>query len=199
MKLNLPNALTLFRIALIPLMVIAFYAPFASASTVAAAMFVAGAVTDGLDGYLARRFGQTSAFGAFLDPVADKLAVTAALFLIVQADPSPLMAVVAAIIVGREITISALREWMAALGERTRVRVAALGKVKTIMQMVAISVLLFQHPRAPLFDVPLYWLGQCLLVIAAALTLWSAALYLKGSWPAMQAGSSHGLNADAAP
>jgi CDP-diacylglycerol--glycerol-3-phosphate 3-phosphatidyltransferase len=186
MPLNLPNALTLFRILLVPLMVIAFYLPYRGMNVVAAAMFVAGALTDWLDGYLARRFGQTSAFGAFLDPVADKLAVVVALFLIVQAEPSPLMAVVCAVIVGREVTISALREWMAEIGQRTQVRVAGIGKVKTIVQMVAISVLLFQHPVNPLLPFPLYEFGRWLLIGAAALTLWSAFLYLRAAWPTLR-------------
>lgn len=183
---NLPNTLTLFRIALVPLMVIAFFLPYRGTNLIAAAMFVVGALTDWLDGYLARRFGQTSAFGAFLDPVADKLSVVAALFLIVQADPSPVMSIVCAIIVGREVTISALREWMAEIGQGTRVGVAALGKIKTIVQMVAISVLLFQHPVNPLLRLPLYEVGRWLLIVAAGLTLWSAFLYLRAAWPTLR-------------
>jgi CDP-diacylglycerol--glycerol-3-phosphate 3-phosphatidyltransferase len=183
MPLNLPNLLTWFRIALVPLMVVAFYLPYRGMNLLAASLFVAGAVTDWLDGYLARRFQQTSAFGAFLDPVADKISVVVALFLIVQADPTPLMAIVAAIIVGREVTISALREWMAELGQRVKVGVATIGKVKTIVQMVAISVLLFQHPNFPLLPLPLYELGRWLLIAAAVLTLWSAISYLRAAWP----------------
>jgi CDP-diacylglycerol--glycerol-3-phosphate 3-phosphatidyltransferase len=183
MPLNLPNLLTWFRIALVPLMVVAFYLPYRGMNLLAASLFVAGALTDWLDGYLARRFQQTSAFGAFLDPVADKISVVVALFLIVQADPTPLMAIVAAIIVGREVTISALREWMAGLGQRVKVGVATLGKVKTIVQMVAISVLLFQHPSFPLLPLPLYELGRWLLIVAAVLTLWSAVVYLRAAWP----------------
>jgi CDP-diacylglycerol--glycerol-3-phosphate 3-phosphatidyltransferase len=183
MPLNLPNLLTWFRIALVPMMVVAFYLPYRGMNLLAASLFVAGALTDWLDGYLARRFQQTSAFGAFLDPVADKISVVVALFLIVQADPTPLMAIVAAIIVGREVTISALREWMAGLGQRVKVGVAALGKVKTIVQMVAISVLLFQHPSFPLLPLPLYELGRWLLIVAAVLTLWSAVIYLRAAWP----------------
>ncbi len=186
MHFNVPNVLTILRILTVPAMVIAFYLPYRGTNVLAAGLFVAGALTDWLDGWVARRLGQTSAFGAFLDPVADKLAVAVALFLIVQADPTPLMAMVAAIIVGREITISALREWMAEIGQRTRVGVAALGKVKTIVQMVAISILLFQHPANPLLNVPLYAVGQGLLVIAAVLTLWSAIAYLRAAWPSMR-------------
>jgi CDP-diacylglycerol--glycerol-3-phosphate 3-phosphatidyltransferase len=186
MPLNVPNLLTLFRIALVPLMVAAFYLPYPGMNLLAASLFVAGALTDWLDGWIARRYGLTSAFGEFLDPVADKIAVVVALFLIVQADPTPLMAIVAAIIVGREVTISALREWMAVIGERVKVGVAMIGKVKTIVQMVAISVLLFQHPRFPLLPLPLYEIGRWLLIGAAVLTLWSAAQYLAAAWPLMR-------------
>lgn len=186
MRWNWPNVLTISRILMVPAMVVAFYLPFRGMNVVAASLFVAGALTDWLDGWIARRLGQTSAFGAFLDPVADKLSVAVALFLIVQADPTPLMAVVAAIIVGREITISALREWMAEIGQRTRVGVATIGKIKTIVQMIAIAVLLYQHPSNPLVAVPLYALGQALLVAAGVLTLWSAFAYLRAAWPLMR-------------
>ena len=187
MPINAPNLVTLARIALIPLMVLAFYWPLPHMHMVAAALFTIGALTDWLDGWLARRFGQTSEFGAFLDPVADKLAVAVALFLIVQADPTPLMALMGAVIVGREITISALREWMAAVGERSKVRVALLGKIKTIVQMVAIVVLL---SREPLFGLPLYPLGQLLLAGAVVLTLWSGFIYLRAAWPRMRDGAA---------
>ncbi|MDZ4813657.1 MAG: CDP-diacylglycerol--glycerol-3-phosphate 3-phosphatidyltransferase [Pseudomonadota bacterium] len=195
MKLTVPNMLTLFRIVLVPILVIAFYLPFKGANLVAAGMFAVGAITDWLDGWIARRFGQMSAFGAFLDPVADKLTVTVTLFLLVQADPSMFMAVVCAIIVGREITISALREWMAVIGERSKVNVATLGKFKTILQMVAIVILLWKQ-NAPLVDVPknhwwkslpsLYEVGQVMLGVAAVLTIWSAVLYLRAAWPVMK-------------
>ena len=184
MPLNLPNGLTLFRILLVPLMVIAYYLPHPGMNLVAATMFIAGAITDWLDGWIARRYGMVSAFGAFLDPVADKLAVTVALFLIVQTDKTPLMAIVAAVIVGREITISALREWMAMIGERTRVNVAGLGKLKTGVQMTAIAVLLMQHRFV---GRPLYNFGKVLLVAAAVLTIWSAVVYLRAAWPVMRA------------
>jgi len=186
MPLNVPNLLTLFRIALVPLMVVAFYLPYRGMNVIAASLFVAGALTDWLDGWIARRYSQTSAFGACLDPVADKLAVVVALFLIVQADPTPLMAIVCAIIVSREVTISALREWMAVIGQRMKVGVATLGKIKTIVQMVAISVLLFQHPSYPLLRLPLYEVGRWLLIAAAVLTLWSAALYVRAAWPTLR-------------
>lgn len=183
MRINLPNALTLFRIALLPVMVLAFYTPFRGAGIVAALVFLLASVTDWLDGWLARRYDLVSAFGAFLDPVADKLMVAVTLFLLVQAHPTVLLAVTAAVIVGREIAVSALREWMAFVGERARVNVALLGKVKTVMQIVALLVLLAQHD-APVLRV--YHLGEGLLVIAAILTIWSGLLYLRAAWPALR-------------
>ena len=187
MVFNIPNALTLFRIVLVPIMVVAFFLPYKGMNVVAAVLFAAGALTDWLDGWIARRWGLTSKFGAFLDPVADKLTVTVALFLIVQADPQPLLAIVAAVIVGREITISALREWMAEVGERARVRVAGIGKVKTIVQMVAIIVLLYRHER---IGSPLYQAGEWLLVVSAALTIWSGAMYIRAALPFMRESQS---------
>lgn len=184
MPLTLPTILTLFRIALLPVMVMVFYAPFRGANVAAALIFLAAALTDWLDGYIARRYNLGSAFGAFLDPVADKLMVAVTLFLLVQENPTPLLAIVSAVIVGREITISALREWMAEIGQRTRVRVASLGKIKTVMQIVAIEVLLYQHD---LEGLRLFHVGETLLVVAAALTIWSALVYLRIAWPAMRA------------
>ncbi len=188
MKLTIPNLLTLFRIALVPVLVATFYLDFKGANIVAAIMFAVGAITDWLDGWIARRFGQMSAFGAFLDPVADKLTVTVTLFLIVQADTSALMAIVCAIIVGREITISALREWMSAIGERKHVSVAGIGKIKTIVQMVAITFLLW---REPLLGFPIYNIGEWLLYAAAVLTIWSAAIYMRAAWPVILASDQH--------
>jgi CDP-diacylglycerol---glycerol-3-phosphate 3-phosphatidyltransferase len=184
MRLTLPTILTLFRIALLPVMVIVFYAGFKGANIAAALIFLMAALTDWLDGYIARRYNMGSAFGAFLDPVADKLMVAVTLFLLVQENPTPLLAIVSAIIVGREITISALREWMAEIGERTRVSVASLGKFKTVMQIIAIEVLLYQHD---LEGLRLFHVGETLLVVAAALTIWSALVYLRTAWPAMRA------------
>lgn len=183
MRITLPTILTLFRIALIPVIVVTFYLPFHGANIVAATMFALGAITDWLDGWIARKYNLTSAFGAFLDPVADKLTVTITLFLLVQADPSILMAVVCSIIVGREITISALREWMAEIGERKHVRVAMLGKIKTIVQMVAIVILLARLPKVGL---PMYQFGQGLLIAAAVLTIWSGAVYIRAAWPILR-------------
>lgn len=180
MKLNLPNVLTLLRIAMIPVFVVVFYLPFTWARPLSALVFALAAVTDWFDGWLARRWNQTSAFGAFLDPVADKLMVIAALVLILQADARVAMAIPIMIIIGREITVSALREWMAVLGARKRVAVSWIGKVKTVAQMVSIVLLLYRHP---ITGIPIYEIGVGLLVIAAALTLWSMCLYLLAAWP----------------
>ncbi|MGH8307091.1 MAG: CDP-diacylglycerol--glycerol-3-phosphate 3-phosphatidyltransferase [Gammaproteobacteria bacterium] len=182
MKLNLPNDLTLLRIALIPVFVVIYYLPFVWAPPASAAIFALAAVTDWFDGWLARRWHETSPFGEFLDPVADKLMVVVALVLILQADPRVAMAIPVMIIIGREITISALREWMAELGARKRVAVSWLGKSKTAAQMLAIVFLLYRYP---IKLVPIYNIGIGLLVIAAALTLWSMSLYLLAAWPAL--------------
>jgi len=181
---NTPNILTLLRIVLIPVYVAIFYLPVPWARLACALVFTAAAVTDWLDGYLARRMGQTSPLGAFLDPVADKLMVAVALVLLVQADPQPALALPAAVIIGREITVSALREWMAELGARARVAVSMVGKFKTTAQMVAIIFLILEELP---FGVPLYGLGLVLIYIAAALTLWSMVLYLKAAWPSLTA------------
>lgn len=182
MPLNTPMALTLLRILLIPFFVFAFYLPLSWANLLCTALFGLAAITDWLDGYLARRWAQTSAFGAFLDPVADKLMVAAALVLLVQAIPTPWVAVAAVIIIGREITISALREWMAELGSRHTVAVSMVGKVKTVAQMTALLLLLY---REPLAGFPTETAGLILLFIAAALTLWSMGRYLLAAWPVL--------------
>lgn len=177
---NIPNLLTLFRIALIPVFVVVFYLPVQWAHIATAAIFALAGVTDWLDGYLARRLGQVSPLGAFLDPVADKLMVATALVLVVQADPTPWLAVAAVVIVGREITISALREWMAELGARAQVAVSEIGKFKTAAQMAAIFLLLY---RDSWFGLDVYVTGFILLYVAVVLTLWSMTLYLKAAWP----------------
>ena len=184
MRLNLPTVLTLFRIALLPVMVVVFYLPFRGANIAASVVFIAAAITDWLDGWIARRYGLTSAFGAFLDPVADKLMVAVTLFLLVQDNPTVPMAIISAVIVGREITISALREWMALIGERARVKVAGIGKIKTIMQMVALIVLLYQKD---LDGLRLFHVGEVLLGIAAALTIWSGLVYARAALPVLRA------------
>lgn len=185
MQPNLPTLLTLLRIALIPVFVGVFFLPFRGTNLLCAALFGLAALTDWLDGYLARRLDQISAFGAFLDPVADKLMVATALVLLVQAIPTALMAVAAAIIIGREIAISALREWMAQIGGHGRVAVSMVGKVKTTTQMIAVLLLLY---REPLGLFPTLEMGLGLLLVAAALTLWSMLHYLAAAWPALRHG-----------
>jgi CDP-diacylglycerol---glycerol-3-phosphate 3-phosphatidyltransferase len=183
MHFNLPNSLTWFRIVAIPLVVIVFYLPVSWAHPAAGWLFAFAGITDYFDGYLARRLGQTSSFGAFLDPVADKLIVATALVLIVQNDPQPYLAIVAAIIVGREITVSALREWMSQIGAHASVAVSWFGKWKTAMQITGISMLLHEQPFLRL-DV--YSIGVVLLYVAAALTLLSMIDYLRAAWPAIK-------------
>jgi CDP-diacylglycerol--glycerol-3-phosphate 3-phosphatidyltransferase len=180
---TLPNILTWMRIVAIPLMVALFYYPHVWSDQLAGLLFAAAAITDSLDGYLARRMGLTSRLGAFLDPVADKLIVAIALVLLVSKDPQIVLVLTACVIIGREIAISALREWMAELGQRTRVAVSQLGKYKTILQMVGLSMMLFRYP---LFGIDVYRLGLWLTVVAAVLTLWSMISYLRAAWPALR-------------
>jgi CDP-diacylglycerol--glycerol-3-phosphate 3-phosphatidyltransferase len=182
MVLNLPNSLTWFRIVAIPLVVIVFYLPVPWARPAAGVLFGLAGITDYFDGYLARRLNQTSRFGAFLDPVADKLIVSTALVLLVQADPTIVLAVLAGIIIGREITVSALREWMSLIGARAHVAVTFFGKWKTTLQIVGIGLMLYQKPIA---GVELYPIGVALLFLAAGLTLWSMLDYLRAAWPMM--------------
>lgn len=177
---NLPNILTLLRIALIPIFIAIFYLPWEWRYVASASIFGVAAATDWLDGYLARKLNQFTPFGAFLDPVADKLIVAAALVLLLQAHATVIFALPALVIISREIVISALREWMAELGKRTSVAVSYIGKVKTALQMIAITVLLAVDPIAyPVWD----QVGIVLLYIAAILTLWSMVVYLKAAWP----------------
>ena len=183
MKLTIPTILTLFRILLIPVLVIVFYLPQPWTNFAATLVFVLGALTDWADGWIARRWNQWSAFGAFLDPVADKLAVTVALLLIVELHHTHWMTMLAVIIIGREIAISALREWMAEVGHGRRIKVAWLGKLKTIVQMVAISLLLY---REDLLGLPIFRIGEVLLGVAAALTLVSGMGYLRAAWPSLR-------------
>ncbi|WP_067522572.1 CDP-diacylglycerol--glycerol-3-phosphate 3-phosphatidyltransferase [Endozoicomonas ascidiicola] len=178
--MNVPNFLTLARIVLVPFLVIIFYLPFESRYLVCAGIFAFAAVTDWFDGYLARRWNQSTPFGAFFDPVADKIMVAAALCLLIDEFSSFWMTVPAMIIVGREIVISALREWMAELGKRTSVAVSMIGKAKTTAQMVAITLLLLS-PK-PL-DTWTDYAGIVLLYLAVVLTLWSMYVYLKAAWP----------------
>lgn len=183
MTFNLPTTLTWIRILAIPLIVIVFLLPVSWAGPAAGLLFALAGVTDYLDGYLARKLGQMSKFGAFLDPVADKLIVATALVLLVKHDPEPYIAVLAAIIIGREITVSALREWMAEVGARTRVAVSFIGKWKTTAQIVGISMMLY---REPLFGLPIYSIGVSLLFVAAILTVISMLDYLRSAWPVMR-------------
>jgi CDP-diacylglycerol--glycerol-3-phosphate 3-phosphatidyltransferase/cardiolipin synthase len=164
-------------------MILFFYLPFESSRTIACAVFAIASVTDFLDGYFARKHNTYSRFGAFLDPVADKLTVTTALIVLLQYHPTMLMMIATVVIVGRELTISALREWMAELGERTTVNVAMVGKIKTVFQMSAIGFLIYEKP---FFQLPIYKIGLTLLYIAAALTIWSMFVYLKAAWPMMK-------------
>jgi CDP-diacylglycerol--glycerol-3-phosphate 3-phosphatidyltransferase len=189
-KFPIANVLTVARIVMIPLVVILFYLPYPWSNPAAASVFILAAITDSLDGYLARKLGQTSALGAFLDPVADKLMVATALILLVSHIPEPLelitfnpqvlITVTAAVIVGREITISALREWMAEMGARGKVAVSSMGKLKTIFQMTGLSMMLF---RSDVWFLPAFEIGVYCLVAAAVLTLWSMVVYLKAAWP----------------
>lgn len=175
--MNLANQLTLLRIFMIPLFVVVFYLPFGWAHIVTAIIFSVAAITDWADGYVARKYNQSTPFGAFLDPVADKLMVAIALLLLVTLHhDSAWFVVAAAVIVGREIVISALREWMAAVGQRASVAVSSIGKIKTTLQMTAIIVLLMNVPVLIPF-------GFVALAGAAALTLWSMILYLRAAWP----------------
>ncbi|SOE50553.1 CDP-diacylglycerol--glycerol-3-phosphate 3-phosphatidyltransferase [plant metagenome] len=186
MPLNIPIVLTWLRIALIPLVVGLFYLPDtwmapATRDTLAAICFIGAALTDWFDGWLARRWNQTSAFGAFLDPVADKLMVCAALLVLLNL--GRVDAFIALIIIGREITISALREWMAQIGASASVAVHRLGKFKTAAQMVAIPCLLYDRP---ILGVDAAWAGTLLIWVAGVLTVWSMLYYLQRAWPAIR-------------
>jgi CDP-diacylglycerol--glycerol-3-phosphate 3-phosphatidyltransferase len=183
MQFNWPNSLTLIRIIVSPLIVMLFMLPYAWARPAAAVVFILAGITDYLDGYLARRLNQMSGFGAFLDPVADKLMVSTALVLLVAADPRPLIAITAAIIIGREITVSALREWMAELGERANVAVSMIGKLKTTMQIAGLSFLIYEHS---IYGLPTYRIGEVLLLVAAVLTIASMVDYLRAAWPVLR-------------
>lgn len=180
---NLPNTLTWLRILMIPGVVILYYLPFWWAHPAAGVGFALAGITDTLDGYFARKLGLTSRLGAFLDPVADKLIVAAALVLIVSADSRWFVVMMAIVIIGREIAVSALREWMAEIGARGRIKVSQLAKYKTIMQITGLSMMLFHHR---LLGIAIYKLGVVLTAIAAVLTLWSMILYLRLAWPELR-------------
>jgi CDP-diacylglycerol--glycerol-3-phosphate 3-phosphatidyltransferase/cardiolipin synthase len=184
LKLNLANFLTLLRIAAIPIVVICFYSPLEYARPIAGVLFGLAAITDMIDGWVARRFGQTSRFGEFLDPVADKLMVAIVLVMLVQAQSSWFEDVIAMIIIGREITISALREWMATIGERANVKVDITGKIKTTLQMFGIGFMVW---KKPLLGIDIYAVGFVMLVLAAVMTIWSMVVYLRSAWPFIMA------------
>lgn len=177
--LSLPNWMTATRIMLIPIFVLAFYLPFSFSHTFAAVIFALACFTDWLDGYLARKLEQSSSFGAFLDPVADKLLVSTSLLLLLGERELLYITLPAIIIVGREIVISALREWMAEIGQRVSVAVSYIGKVKTIIQMLAIFLLVAYSPFSSWWGVT----GIILLYVAAGLTIWSMVVYLMIAWP----------------
>ncbi len=180
--LNLPNLLTLMRIALIPVFVGVYYIDWHYSHILAAGIFAFAAITDWVDGYLARRMGLVTPFGAFLDPVADKLIVTVAFIMLVEVHEGLLLAVPAMVIIGREIIISALREWMSSLGSGSTVAVSFLGKVKTWAQMIAVVVLLLAREG----DREFFALGYLALYVAALLTLWTMVIYLQQAWPQLR-------------
>jgi len=184
MLLTVPNVLTWMRIFSIPVVVVLFYMPSLWSDPAAGALFALAGITDSLDGHFARKYGQTSRLGAFLDPVADKLIVAVALVLLVSKDTRLIVVLPAIVIIGREIAISALREWMAEIGQRTKVAVSPLGKIKTIVQIVGLSMML---TRWDVWILPTYQVGLVLTVIAAVLTLVSAVDYLRAAWPDLKA------------
>jgi CDP-diacylglycerol--glycerol-3-phosphate 3-phosphatidyltransferase len=190
MPLNTPNLLTLFRMALIPVVVALYFIPVAGVYVTA--VFLLAGLTDWLDGYLARRLDQTSEFGAFLDPVADKLVVAVVLVLLVsdgdvlaRVVSQKLFIVAVAVIMGREIAVSALREWVAQSGIQPSIAVSTLGKVKTTVQIIAIALLLYGQD---LVGFPTLLVGESMLYVASALTIWSMVGYLKSAWPAISSG-----------
>jgi CDP-diacylglycerol--glycerol-3-phosphate 3-phosphatidyltransferase len=175
--------LTIGRAAAIPLVLVLFFLPIEHARQYATVLYAGACITDWLDGWLARRWNQMTKFGAFLDPVADKLMVAVCLVMLLFAQPGGVLAVLVAVIIGREITVSALREWMAELGSRANVAVSWIGKLKTVFQMTSIGMMIWQIET---FGIPWYTVGYWLLFIAAALTLWSMIMYLRAAWPIMR-------------
>lgn len=180
MRLTLPTSITLFRIVLIPIFVFVFYLPYAWANLLAALIFALASVTDWIDGYLARLLEQESSFGAFLDPVADKLMVVVAIVLIVQTNPSIYVALPSIVIIAREISISALREWMAALGDISIVQVSFAGKVKTAVQLFSLLLMIYAEPVE---QISVFKVGLGFYYLAAFLTLISMIIYLRAAWP----------------
>lgn len=181
--INIPNILTCFRICLIPVFVVIYYLPVTWAAPMAAFIFWLAGLTDILDGYLARKLNQSTPFGAFLDPVADKIMVAVSLVMIVEHYANIWIAIPAMIMICREIVISALREWMAEIGQRASVAVSRIGKIKTFAQMMALFLLIWQY--SPMME----WAGFAFMFIATVLTLWSMVVYLKAAWPALKSQS----------
>jgi len=186
MKITIPTAITLFRIVLIPLFVLVFYLPFAWANLAAAAIFAIASFSDWVDGYLARVLKQESVFGAFLDPVADKLMVVVAIVLLVQAHPSLYVVFPSIIIVAREVSISALREWMAELGKSATVKVSFVGKAKTTAQLFSLFLMIYEEPIG---EIPVYQIGLGFYFLAATLTIASMFIYLRAAWPVIKKNS----------
>ncbi len=180
MKITIPTAITLFRIGLIPLFVLVFYLPYSWSHLVATAVFGLASLTDWADGFLARVLKQAPACGAFLGPVAYTLLVVVAIVLLVQAHPSIYIALPSVIIIAREISVSALREWMAELGNRTAIKVSFIGKAKTTTQLVSLLLMIYQEPLAGL---PIFEIGLFGYYLAALLTMFSMVLYLRAAWP----------------
>ena len=183
MRITLPLSLTFLRVAAIPAVLALFYLPIEHARQWACVLYSAACITDWFDGYLARKWAQTSKFGAFLDPVADKLMVAVCLVMLLHAEPDALLAGMVAVIISREITVSALREWMAELGSRASVAVSWIGKLKTGFQMTSIGMMIWQIET---FGIPWYQLGYWLMLVAAVLTIWSMVVYLRAAWPLMK-------------
>lgn len=184
---NIPTLFTFFRIFLIPIFVVVFYIP-TDGHTIACGIFIIAAITDWLDGYLARKLKQTSSLGQFLDPVADKLLVVVALVMVVSEYHNILLSLPAAIIIGREIAVSALREWMSNLGKRLKMAVIFLAKLKTAIQMLALTLLILYTPGNS--NVYMYYTGVVLLYISAIFTIWSMYIYLKNAWPDLTLGQN---------
>ena len=180
MRVTVPTAITLFRIGLIPLFVLVFYLPYAWSNMAAAVIFTVASITDWIDGYLARALKQESPFGAFLDPVADKLMVVVAIVLLVGAHPSIYVVLPSIIIVAREISISALREWMAGLGSSAAVQVSFVGKAKTTAQLISLILMIYSQT---IFDLPTFQIGLVGYYLAAILTIYSMVTYLRAAWP----------------
>ena len=184
---NIPTLFTFFRILLIPVFVVVFYIP-TDGNVIACGIFIMAAITDWLDGYLARKLHQTSSLGQFLDPVADKLLVVVALVMVVSEYHSIYISLPAAIIIGREIAVSALREWMTNLGKGLKMAVIFLAKLKTALQLVALTLLILYTENS--FSIYVFYSGVIMLYLSAALTLWSMCVYLKNAWPDLTLGQN---------